>query len=171
MKVSTIIILIAFPIISFAQNDLIGKFADKSYGKKYIIFRPDSTFTFEIGFHLQHDIGCGLFKTIKDTIYLKYQYDMTDSCCNIQKINIGRKNADGKYELIIEPETAWRPDTLFYQKNKLYQVRNGTVVTKTAKFQMKPNGHKPEDARRKYFLFGPYVFKERPTFYMERLND
>ncbi|MET4083527.1 hypothetical protein ABIB40_003499 [Pedobacter sp. UYP30] len=133
MKISTIITLILLPTMTLAQKDIVGKFVDKSYGTKYLDFRADFTFTFEIGIHLQHDIACGTYKRLNDTIYLAYKYNMTDTCCNVNQINV-KAQTGGKYELLIEPETGWRPDTLFYNDNKLYEIKNNKLITKTAKF-------------------------------------
>ena len=171
MKVYTTILLMLISTIALAQTNVVGRFVDKLYGTKYLIFKADSTFTFEIGICLQHDIACGTYKKLNDTIYLAYKYDMTDICCNTDQVNVKAKTAEGKYELLIEPETGWRPDTLFIQNNNLYEIKNNKVVKKTIRFQIKPNGSKPQGARRKYFLFGDYVYNERPTFYMEKISN
>lgn len=47
-----------------------------------IIFNPDSTFKYRLGYDVMHDIACGKYRLKNDTIFLFYETDLHDTMCN-----------------------------------------------------------------------------------------
>ena len=146
--------------VAFGQPKLNEKFVNDKYNENnYLIFYPDSTFKYRLAFHLFHDISCGQYKTVNDTIFLFYQSDLRDTFCN-KEVNVAT-HFDSS--LFIS-----RPNKLFYKNNKLYNIDNGQVVDRTEKFE--PDWDIPKSLRkyyhRKYWLFGPLVSNTQRTYYM-----
>jgi hypothetical protein len=93
-----------------------------------------------------HDISCGTFKTIGDTIFLKYNTDLRDTICN-QELDVGHFDST---------LLGWRPAKLFYSGDKLYQFEEGQII-RERKMQLSYKPDKTLGYRRKYLFFGPYV--------------
>lgn len=88
MKYHLIIILLFVTSSCFSQFTVPRKYInDAANENNYIIFNSDSTFKFRRSIHLMHDISCGTFKTIGDTIFLMYNTDLRDTICNREHIN------------------------------------------------------------------------------------
>jgi hypothetical protein len=146
--------------VSFGQPKLNEKFVNDSYNENnYLIFYPDSTFKYRLAYHLFHDISCGQYKTVNDTIFLFYQSDLRDTFCN--KEVDAATHFDGSL-------FASRPNKLFYKDNKLYIIDKGQIVYRTEKFE--PDWEVSKSSRkyyhRKYWLFGPLVSNTHRTYYM-----
>lgn len=156
-------ILLLFLIIStasFGQPKLTEKFVNDAYNENnYLIFYPDSTFKYRLAYHLFHDISCGQYKVVKDTIFLIYQTDLRDTSCN--------KEVDAATHFDSSLFAA-RPSKLFYKEDKLYKIDKGEVVYRTEKY--KPDWEVPKNSRkyyhRKYWLFGPLVSNTHRTYFM-----
>lgn len=153
-------LLIVFPTLSFGQPKLNEKFVNDAYNENnYLIFHSDSTFKYRLAYHLFHDISCGYYKTINDTIFLFFQSDLRDTFCNNQV------DAATHFDSSL---FALRPSKLFYKDNKLYKINKEQIVDRTEKFE--PNWEIPKSSRkyyhRKYWLFGPLVSKTKRTYYM-----
>jgi len=148
------------PIFSFSQPKLNEKFVNDAYNENnYLIFFPDSTFKYRLAYHLFHDISCGQYKTINDTILLLYKSDLRDTVCN-NEVDAATHFDSSLFVL--------RPTKLFYKDNKLYKMENGKIVYKTEKFE--PDWKIPKSSRkyyyRKYWIFGHLVSKTHRTYYM-----
>ena len=146
--------------ITFGQPKLTEKFVNDSYNENnYLIFYPDSTFKYRLAYHLFHDISCGQYRTINDTIFLFYQSDLRDTFCNKQ-IDATTHFDSSLFVL--------RPTKLFYKDNKLYKIEKGKIVYRTEKYQ--PDWKVPKNSRKyfhhKYLLFGPLVRNTHQTYYM-----
>jgi hypothetical protein len=153
-------ILLLISTVSFGQPKLDEKFVNDSYNENnYLVFCPDSTFKYRLAYHLFHDISCGRYKTVNDTIFLFYQSDLRDTVCNKEV------DAETHFDSSL---FALRPSKLFHKNNKLYEIRNKRVVYRSEKFE--PDWDVPKSYRkyyhRKYWLFGPLVSNSYPTYYM-----
>ncbi len=153
-------LLIVFPTLSFGQPKLNEKFVNDSYNENnYLIFHSDSTFKYRLSYHLFHDISCGQYKTINDTIFLFYQSDLRDTFCNNQV------DAATHFDSSL---FALRPNKLFYKDGKLYKIDKGQVIYRTEKFE--PDWDIPKSSRkyyhRKYWLFGQLIANTHRTYYM-----
>jgi hypothetical protein len=119
-------LILFIPTITSGQHKLNEKFINDSFNENnYLIFNPDSTFKYRLAYHLFHDISCGHYKVIKDTIFLFYESDIRDTFCN-KEIDV--TNFDSS-------SLALRPTKLFYSDDKLYKIENGKVVNRTEGFQ------------------------------------
>lgn len=152
-----IFIFLFISTAAFGQPNLIEKFVNDSYNENnYLIFYPDSTFKYRLAYHLFHDISCGQYKTVNDTIFLFYQRDLRDTFCN-KEVDAATHFDSSLF--------ASRPNKLFYKENKLYKIDKGQVVYRTEKFQ--PDWEVPKSSRkyyhRKYWLFGPLVSNTHGT--------
>ncbi|MBX9838056.1 MAG: hypothetical protein K2X69_07030 [Silvanigrellaceae bacterium] len=157
---SLLFIFIVIPTLSFGQPKLNEKFVNDSYNENnYLIFYPDSTFKYRLAYHLFHDISCGKYKTINDTIFLFYQSDLRDTVCN-KEVDAATHFDSSLFAL--------RPVKLFYNDNKLYKIEKGQIVDRTEKFE--PDWGIPKSSRkyyhRKYWLFGHLVSNTKQTYYM-----
>jgi hypothetical protein len=155
-----LLILIIIPTLSFGQPQLSQKFINDAINENnYIVFNSDSTFKYRFSYHLFHDISCGRYRVINDTLFLYYETDLRDTNCN--------KEIDAQTHFDTGV-LAFRPNKLFYKDEKLYKIEKGEIVYKTEKFQ--PDWGVPKSSRkyyrRKYFLFGPLVSKTKKTHYM-----
>ncbi|HEX8331011.1 MAG TPA: hypothetical protein VF622_00245, partial [Segetibacter sp.] len=66
-------LIILIPTFSIAQIRLQERFVrDAINENNYIDFNHDSTFKYRLAYHTFHDISCGDYKVIKDTIFLYY---------------------------------------------------------------------------------------------------
>ena len=153
-------IFLMLSTVSFGQPKLNEKFVNDSYNENnYLIFYPDSTFKYRLAYHLFHDISCGQYKTINDTIFLFYQSDLRDTVCN-KEVDAATHFDSSLF--------ASRPNKLFYKDNKLYKIDKGEVVYRTEKFE--PDWEIPKSSRkyyhRKYWLFGPLISNTHRTYYM-----
>jgi hypothetical protein len=117
----------------------------------YIIFRDDSTFEY----FYQHDI-------FGDHLNGKYNV----SGAKVKLTYLYNYNADGRYSTLHSNP----PDSLFYENDKLYELRNGKVVRRSENYQISytPKEDQRHLFRRKYVICGPFVAKRKPTFYMRR---
>ena len=157
---SLLFIFTIIPTLSFGQPKLNEKFVNDAYNENnYLIFYPDSTFKYRLAYHLFHDISCGKYKTINDTIFLLYQSDLRDTVCN-KEVDAATHFDSSLFAL--------RPAKLFYKENKLYKIEKGQIVYRTEKFE--PDWDIPKSSRkyyhRKYWLFGHLVSNTNWTYYM-----
>jgi hypothetical protein len=110
-------LLFIFAFIStfaFGQLKLTEKFVNDSYNENnYLIFYLDSTFKYRLAYHLFHDISCGQYRTINDTIFLFYRSDLRDTVCNKEV------DAAPHFDNSLFAST---PNKLFYKDNKLYKI-------------------------------------------------
>ncbi len=160
----SLILFIVIPATSFEQPKLQDKLQEKFVNdamneSNYIVFKPDLTFKYRFGYHLFHDISCGHYKLIKYTIFLFYETDLRDTSCN--------KEIDATIHFDSRL-LVFRPEKLFYEDDKLYEIEKGRVLKRTERFQ--PNLKVPKSSkkyyRRKYFLFGPLISKTKRIHYM-----
>ncbi len=153
-------IFLILSTVSFGQPKINKKFVNDSYNEKnYLIFYPDSTFKYRFAYHIFHDISCGKYTTVNDTVFLFYQSDLRDSSCN-KEVDAATHFDSSLFGL--------RPNKLFYKDHKLFKIDKGQIVYRTEKFE--PDWEVPKSSRkyyhRKYWLFGPLVSNTHRTYYM-----
>jgi hypothetical protein len=161
MTIRFLILAFFIPTISLGQIRLTEKFVNDAYNENnYLIFHGDSTFKYRLAYHLFHDISCGQYRIVKDTIFLFYNSDLRDTSCNTEHVDADTHLDTSLFRL--------RPTKLFYRNDKLYKIENGQTVDRTEKFE--PDWKIPKSSRkyyhRKYWLFGPLVSNTKRTYYM-----
>lgn len=161
MTLRFFILVFCIPTVSVGQIRLTEKFVNDAYNENnYLIFHADSTFKYRLAYHLFHDISCGQYKIVKDTIFLFYNSDLRDTNCNSEHVDADTHLDTSLFHM--------RPTKLFYKNDRLYKIENGKIVDRTEKFE--PDWKIPRSSRkyyhRKYWLFGPLVSNTKRTYYM-----
>ncbi len=160
MKRHLLILFIVIPTLAFGQPKLSEKFVNDSYNENnYLVFYPDSTFKYRLAYELFHDISCGRYKTVKDTIFLSYETDLRDTTCN--KLVDAETHFDSTL-------LSLRLTKLYYKDDRLYEIENGQILSRTRKEEIDWEVSKGTRKfyHRKYWLFGPLVTDSRKAYYM-----
>jgi hypothetical protein len=153
MRIGQTIFILFIASFTYGQGGPNGKYInDRLNESNYIIFNSDSTFRFRYAVSLLHDIACGQYEMHNDTIIFHYLTDMRDTCCN--------KEIDPviNYDSF---SNGFRQDKLFYENDRLYEIRNGKVKRKV---EVDSRPSKVTEYHRKYLLFGKFVIED--AYYM-----
>lgn len=165
MKLNLLIFLILSFTTCFCKAQIIGRYDMKSNMiNSYLVLNPDSTFKFFWHFDLQSDLGYGKFRVNNDSLFLTYfQFDIIKTNNNNTKIVLSDN---------VDTLNGYRRDSLFYENDKLYEIKNGKTLRTTGKWitEYKPSKEDRKYYHRKYILWGPYVFKSKKTFYMLKVS-
>ena len=157
MTTRFLIFVIFIPTISIGQVRLTEKFINDAFNEKnYLIFHSDSTFKYRLAYHLFHDISCGQYKVVNDTIFLFYKTDLRDTICNTE-IDAATHFDSSLFH--------WRPEKLLFKDDKLYKFENGEPRIRD-KMELRYKPDKKLGYHRKYLFFGPWVKRLNDTYYM-----
>ena len=158
MTIRFLILVFFIPTISFGQVRLKEKFVNDALNhNNYLIFNDDSTFKYRLAYHLLHDISCGQYKVVNDTIFLVYKTDLRDTICNTENIDPSTHLDTNLFHM--------RPVKLFFKDDKLYKFEDGKVrMRDKIEIHFKPD--KKLGFHRKYLFFGPWVKQLHDTYYM-----
>ena len=156
MRKYPFIILSFLTTISMGQTRLTGKFINDNLNQNnYLELNADSTFKYRFSVCLIHDISCGTYSIVNDTIFLIHDTDLRNTTCNKE---IDTTHFDSTVVL-------GRPKKLFFRDDKLYNIEEGKIIdTRKSELDFKPD--KSLKYRRKYLLFGHYVKTFHDTYYM-----
>ncbi|MEJ7693027.1 hypothetical protein [Daejeonella sp.] len=158
MKICLSFILILLTATTIGQNRLVGKYFNDSLNENnYIVFNSDSTFKYRLGYELFHDISCGRWRTVKDTVFLTYLSYLRDLTCN-NEISPSYPGDTGVVNL--------RPNKLYFNNGKLYtieKIEQPKPLTSGTLIWGPPYAW---GFRKKYYLFGPSVKKHKDRYYM-----
>lgn len=162
MTTRLLILVFFIPEIATGQVRLNEKFVNDAFNENnYLVFNRDSTFKYRLAYHLFHDISCGQYKVVNDTIFLFYRADLFDTTCNSEHVNADIHLDTSLFHL--------RPDKLFFKDDKLYKFEDGKVRMRD-KMELYYQPDKKLGYRRKYLLFGHWVKKLNDTYYMVVLS-
>jgi hypothetical protein len=131
-------------MLLLAQDKRIGRYRD--YFGNRIELKPDSTFKYTWHFDLQSSWTKGTWTVVKDTVFL-YMVPVFDTLHYTNRNNLSVDtlilSPDEKPERISAIDNSvllsygqnYRvyPDKLFSRKEKLYKIRNGSLVKKKQK--------------------------------------
>ena len=158
MTIRFIILAFFIPTIAAGQVRLSEKFVNDAYNENnFLIFYGDSTFKYRLAYHLFHDISCGQYKVVNDTIFLFYKTDLRDTTYNTENVDPDTHLDTNLFHM--------RPNKLLFRDDKLYKFEDGKVRMRD-KMELHYKPDKELGYHRKYLFFGPWVKRLNDTYFM-----
>ena len=147
-----ILLIILLPGFTKGQSILAKKYVDDRINElTYLKFTTNNTFEYHYLYDLSSDFATGHYKLKLDTIFLKYDNDIT-----ISKVEKAFSSSAGQL----------RKDTLILKGYKLYEVKNGISLEYAKPLSAHHKVPKSWHWKRKYILFGPYQSTRSNRYYM-----